>query len=401
MNTGFQKGKKIIETLKDNGYEAYFVGGYVRDFLLKRKTNDIDIATSAKPEQVQEIFPKVIPVGIEHGTVIVRMQGESFEVTTFREESSYSDFRHPDQVQFVHEIEKDLSRRDFTMNAIAMDETGNLFDPFNGQADLTNQQIRTVREPSLRFQEDPLRIMRAARFVSQLGFHVEPNSKKAMKEYGPLLANISIERIVQEFEKLLAGRFVERGLQLFFETRLASQIPVIQESGNIQDRIRALSKPLGHIRELLTLCHFLDDTIGIRVFGQKWKLSRHTQREAEQLVTATYYFQEHGLDAWMIYQLPASLDESFIRVLDVLNNHTISLDSVLEIRRQLPIKERKQLSINGTDLASWFPQKQKGPWIGMWTEAIEHAVVIGKQRNDKKKIKEWVLSHGEHPPTNY
>src|SRR5699024_609682 len=140
----FIDGKKVIIEIENNGHSAYFVGGCVRDLLLNRPIGDIDIATSALPEQIQAIFPQVIPVGIEHGTVIVRYNHVSYEVTTFRLDGEYSDQRHPDSVQFIDRIDEDLERRDFTINALAMDKKGKIIDLFAGKKDLARRMIRTV-----------------------------------------------------------------------------------------------------------------------------------------------------------------------------------------------------------------------------------------------------------------
>ncbi|QDP40439.1 CCA tRNA nucleotidyltransferase [Radiobacillus deserti] len=401
MSTSFQKGKQIIQRLKESGYDAYFVGGYVRDFLLERETNDIDIATSATPDEVKTVFPKVIPVGIEHGTVIVRIDGESFEVTTFREESNYTDFRHPDRVKFVTNIEQDLSRRDFTMNAIAMDDRGTLIDPFHGIEDLRSKSICTVRDPALRFQEDPLRIMRAVRFVSHLGFSIERNTKQAMEEYGSLLAKISIERVVQELEKLFSGLFVKKAIFDFWETDLMNQIPIMKDSEPIQERVRMLRIPLGNITEIVAFCGLVDSTHSVRRIVEEWKLSRQIRAEADHLVSAINSYKNSGVNDWMIYRLPSHLDQSLIRLVEVIMDDKIPNEIIRVIRNQLPIAERKQLTINGVDVAKWFPNKPKGPWLGQWMEAIEHAIVTRKIPNEKSKIKEWVASHGEHPPTNH
>src|SRR5699024_7269580 len=152
----FAPAIEVIEAIQNAGFQAYIVGGAVRDYLLNQPVHDIDLVTSARPEEIQAIFKSVIPVGIEHGTVIVRHLKQSFEVTTFRQEEGYSDFRHPDQVKFVDSIKTDLSRRDFTINAIAMTKDGLFIDPFNGLVDLNNRVIRSVCTPIERINEDPL-----------------------------------------------------------------------------------------------------------------------------------------------------------------------------------------------------------------------------------------------------
>ncbi|HRK99784.1 MAG TPA: CCA tRNA nucleotidyltransferase, partial [Trichococcus flocculiformis] len=176
----FQKAIPIIEAIERAGYEAYFVGGSVRDALLHLDISDVDIASSAMPEEIQRIFPITFDVGIQHGTVMVLHERETYEITTFRTESKYEKFRRPEKVEYVRSLQDDLKRRDFTINAIAIDRHGNIKDFFSGQEDLANKLIRAVGNPEERFREDALRMMRAARFVSQLDFEIEQATKEAI-----------------------------------------------------------------------------------------------------------------------------------------------------------------------------------------------------------------------------
>ena len=195
MNKAFRQGIEIIERLEENGHEAYFVGGFVRDTLMDRVIGDIDIATSATPEEIQAIFPKTVDVGAEHGTIIVvSSEEESYEVTTFRTDGNYTDNRHPDEVIFVKSLEEDLKRRDFTMNAIAMNKVGKILDPFDGEKDINRKVIRTVGKATDRFKEDALRMLRAVRFASQLSFSLEADTFLGIQKDKALLANVSIER---------------------------------------------------------------------------------------------------------------------------------------------------------------------------------------------------------------
>ena len=208
---------KVGKIFKDHGFQSYLVGGAVRDMLMGKKAHDWDIATDAKPEEVMGIFRKVIPTGIAHGTVTIHIFGHEIETTTFRTDGSYTDGRHPDSISFTKKIEDDLSRRDFTMNAIAADLlTGNLTDPFNGQEDIKNKIIRTVGSPFERFNEDGLRPVRAIRFASQLHFTIEENTLNALsgKEVLKKTASISPERFRDEFCKLLSTQEPSSGLKL-------------------------------------------------------------------------------------------------------------------------------------------------------------------------------------------
>ena len=200
-----EKVNKIIHLLQKNGYDAYAVGGCVRDSLLGRIPADWDITTSARPLEVKNLFKRTIDTGLQHGTVTVMMGKEGFEVTTYRIDGEYEDSRHPKEVIFTGKLEEDLKRRDFTINAMAYNDREGLVDVFGGAKDLENQIIRCVGDPSERFTEDALRIMRAVRFSAQLGFSIEEETKRAAGELAETLKKISAERIHTELVKLLVS----------------------------------------------------------------------------------------------------------------------------------------------------------------------------------------------------
>lgn len=213
--------KKFSLNLITAGFEAYLVGGAVRDIFLGKEASDWDIATNATPEQVSQLYKKVIPTGISHGTVTVLYKNEKIEVTTFRTEADYSDGRHPDKIEYAATIEEDLSRRDFTMNAIALSlEDGKIVDPFEGQIDIKNKIIRTCGNPDERFNEDGLRPIRAIRFASQLNFDIEEKTLEAIPKAINRTAQISIERFHDEFIKLLKSEKPSVGLKLLENTGL-------------------------------------------------------------------------------------------------------------------------------------------------------------------------------------
>ena len=226
--------KEILTVLSDAGFEAFVVGGCVRDALLGREPNDWDICTGAKPEEIIRLFSpsrRVVETGLKHGTVTVLMPDGEYELTTFRIDGSYSDHRHPDQVIFTSSLTEDLARRDFTMNAMAYSPKTGLADPFHGREDLAMGVIRCVGDPALRFEEDGLRIMRAIRFASVYGFPLEPNTEKAALEMRGLLKNISAERLQTEFRKLLTGDAAEEVL-LNYREIIAEVIPELRDGFN-------------------------------------------------------------------------------------------------------------------------------------------------------------------------
>ena len=195
----------ILESLQKAGYEAYVVGGCVRDALLGREPHDWDITTSALPTEVKNVFPRTVDTGLQHGTVTVLCGGTGYEVTTFRVDGVYEDGRHPKEVTFTPSLKEDLRRRDFTINAMAYNNASGLVDLFGGQQDLENGVVRAVGDPVQRFTEDALRIMRAIRFSAQLGYEIEPGTLKAAEILAPNLQKISSERIREELEKTLVS----------------------------------------------------------------------------------------------------------------------------------------------------------------------------------------------------
>lgn len=213
----------IIHTLEDAGFEAYAVGGCVRDSLLNRRPDDWDITTNALPQEVKALFHRTIDTGIQHGTVTVIIKGEGFEVTTYRIDGEYEDGRHPKEVSFTRNLEEDLKRRDFTINAMAYNHRAGIVDIFHGVEDLQKGVIRAVGNPVERFTEDALRMMRAVRFSAQLGYEVDMETKRAIQKLASTISKISAERIQVELIKLVKSPHPDR-MRLLYETGLTSFI---------------------------------------------------------------------------------------------------------------------------------------------------------------------------------
>lgn len=218
-----QNVKFIIDTITQAGYEAYAVGGCIRDSLLGREPEDFDITTSASPFVIKELFSRTVDTGIKHGTVTVLLQKESYEVTTYRIDGEYEDHRHPKEVIFTANLLEDLKRRDFTINAMAYNEESGLVDPFGGEKDLAGRIIRCVGNPVERFTEDALRMMRAVRFSAQLGYTIEKNTRKAIEQLAPSLHAISAERIQTELVKLAVSSHPSY-LRIAYETGITAII---------------------------------------------------------------------------------------------------------------------------------------------------------------------------------
>lgn len=265
-----EKAALLISQLESHGHEAFIVGGCVRDGLLGRAPNDWDICTSASPEEMKRCFSnlRVIETGLKHGTLTVLAEGEPFEITTYRIDGEYSDSRHPDQVLFTSDLREDLSRRDFTINAMAWHPQTGLVDPFGGARDLKRGSIRCVGKPEKRFREDALRIMRAVRFAGQLGFRVDAETERALYQCCPLLDKIAAERTRMELDKLLCGAAAEKALRDYREI-IAHFIPEIRPMFGLDQKnrhhiytvwehtLRAVSQIPDKL--LLRLCAFFHD----------------------------------------------------------------------------------------------------------------------------------------------
>lgn len=218
-----EKVNKILTALHDAGFEAFAVGGCVRDSMLGKVPNDWDITTSAHPEDVKRLFRRTVDTGIQHGTVTVMLGSEGFEITTYRIDGEYEDARHPKEVTFTSSLREDLRRRDFTINAMAYSPQNGLIDYFDGLTDLRRGVIRAVGDPEERFREDALRIMRAVRFSAQLGYHIEENTRRAVQDMAPNLSKISAERIASELTRLLVSPHPEE-LRTMAETGITAVI---------------------------------------------------------------------------------------------------------------------------------------------------------------------------------
>ncbi|WP_414838437.1 CCA tRNA nucleotidyltransferase [Carnobacterium sp. TMP28] len=398
-NLLFTKALPIITEIKKAGYEAYFVGGCVRDALLNKEINDVDLATSAFPAEIKAIFSKTIDVGIEHGTVMVLRNDETYEVTTFRTESTYQDFRRPDQVVFVRSLKEDLKRRDFTVNALAMTEDGEIIDYFDGVNDLTNGLIKAVGSPKERFFEDALRMMRGVRFVSQLDFNMDSETKKAIFLHRALLAKIAVERIQVEFMKLLLGEGRQKGLNLFIESALYSYCPGLAEyqkellyfASLKNDQNHKLPSPVAAWTLLLfTLEKHEED---VDSFLRAWKCSKKMIQQVKIALKALTLRVKQPLDPLLLYQSGYAIILEVEELLLFLDKPA-DLTRLEELLNQLPIKDKKEMTVSGFDLVAYF-NKSPGKWLGEALDKIEIAIVLGDVANEKEVILSWLSEANE------
>lgn len=356
--TYYEAGMEILKTLEKEGFEAYFVGGFVRDYLLHVTTNDIDITSSATPHEIKSIF-KTKPIGEKFGTVLVYYDEYCFEVTTFRQDTVYNDNRHPDGVIFTRDVMVDIKRRDFTINALLWDANGKINDYCDGLNDIKNKIIRAIGNPYQRFEEDALRILRAFSFVSKLGFDIEEETKKAIFKAKKSLLNISSERIVLEMKKITSGKYREKAFALIRELE-------------VHKELRDLEKPIlnyvGSLKQLFVLSYYYNGFI-----SDFWKLSIKNMK---------------------IYEKAAEmLKKGFSSYDFVINGYEVSKlayemyhNDFMECYMALPIKTISDIVVKGKDL-NCYVEKEK---ISEVLKKIAYEIVNGKIRNDKQEILEEV-----------
>lgn len=407
----FREAFRLVEELEGAGYQAYVVGGSVRDAMLGRPVHDVDIATSATPAEVQRLFPRTVATGLKYGTVTVVTGRYTFEVTTFRREGPYGDARHPDFVQFAADVTDDLARRDFTINAMAVDFRGVVTDPFDGQKDLQRKVIRCVGDPRERFREDALRMLRAARFAAQLGFDVSPATIDAIKAERKGLAKLAVERITGELHKILSAVEPGRALRLLWSACLIEEIAALflnrfpaspprnqlasleaetdvylrwilflrlcgVKSSEAQRVCRELKLPRKWTRELSLLWRE----------GEKWSNGLMSNADVRRTVFA------HGLKRSLrIVRLAYRFGRLSRREEQLWRRRFRHADW------EMPLDDPSQLALDGRALMQ-ISGREPGPWIGRVLDTLLDKVVSGEVINHPSRLeKEWRL-HGPHAP---
>lgn len=387
------KVKQIISRLEKADYEAYAVGGCVRDSILKRSPEDWDITTSAKPEEVKRLFSTTIDTGLQHGTVTVVIEKEGFEVTTFRLDGDYTDGRHPDRVAFTSSLTEDLRRRDFTINAMAYSEKTGLIDEFDGERDLEDGVIRAVGEAKERFSEDALRMLRAIRFAGQLNFKIEEKTFDAIKELSSNISKVSVERIAKELEKLLLSGNPEY-IALVYETGIfsviAPEVAMLFENCEISASIKALSRAsFPEKKELyqIRLAIFLEGLGADKVAKllKRLKLDNDTINTVKKLLELSLREVENNET-----DMRRTVKEAGHKMMPLL----------LEMRRAKGLKDNKELyqtvidngyctsiselNINGKDLMdAGIP---KGALIGSTLERLLELVIEKPELNTRESL---------------
>lgn len=406
----------IIQRLREHHFEAVFVGGAVRDTVLGFTIKDVDIATSARPEQVLELFERCIPTGLQHGTITVLHNDMTYEVTTFREESAYEAFRKPESVQYITDLDGDLLRRDFTMNAMALTATGDLHDPYNGLLDIQKRKIRCVGDADARFQEDALRMLRAVRFIAVYGFAPTSETWRALLRHRPLMKYIALERVHAELDKMLAGSSPQRalryvtasGLLLHLKEQLPAEVANQLQQFDSQVRNENWNK-------LFSKLHLLNDVdlrwaaIGIianlsldnvqqvlrimRFSNLRFKsITTIMSIQKEMLVEVIRSHEKQLQKCWtaIIIRYGKRSAAEWLEVASVLptaeDNILPSVIRQLEsYMSSLSITTLKQLKVNGKQLAQHL-ERAAGPWISELLSRLLLAVAVGEIQNEQMNL---------------
>ncbi|ABQ49310.1 polynucleotide adenylyltransferase [Staphylococcus aureus A6224] len=392
----FEQARPILEQIQDNGFEAYYVGGSVRDYVMGRNIHDIDITTSATPDEIESIFSHTIPVGKEHGTINVVFNDENYEVTTFRAEEDYVDHRRPSGVTFVRDLYEDLQRRDFTMNAIAMDTAYKLYDYFDGQQDINNRIIRTVGIAEERFQEDALRMIRCLRFQSQLSFDIAMETFEAMRTQMADIKFLSIERIVIELTKLMRGINVEESFNHLKSLKAFNYMPYFEQLDMNQINV---TEPI----DLELLIAIVSVKFDINYSLKPLKLSNRQVKDINQyiqIMNALPSIITKEQLKMFVYDYDTNLIKNVMVAADVLKANDIqgheplivNLQTIDETLHRLPMHNRKDMMVNGGVLMAHLNAKS-GPWLKDVLRQIEIAIVTGKVSNEETEILKWVDNH--------
>jgi tRNA nucleotidyltransferase (CCA-adding enzyme) len=436
-----KSAQTVLKQLEDAGYAAFLVGGYIRDSLLNRPVKDIDIATSAKPEEVLALFPKVVPTGLKHGTVTVLTGGFSFEVTTFRTESEYEEHRRPSEVIFVNDIVADLTRRDFTINAMAQDRQGKLIDPFGGQQDLSAGILRCVGDAELRFREDALRLLRCVRFAAEYRLQIEPDTWLALHANARLLKHIAMERVRAELVRIVGGRHPQDGFRLLADSRLLRFTKVKLHGGfadwtpaDLPERLNRLTELPQELRWLLVAKL---SNLTAEEAEREWRQLTFSQAEIKQVTaflsfdrylltprpdeklplaytfkTGVLYYGKEAAEAWLtimaIYATDAEAEAGnddqtgtaqAYQQLNTAGNHLVhnALSAGCAWIGEMPVLTVPELNISGQDVQAAL-KRPAGPWLGRILRTLLRETACGDLANTKPVLLERAAVLADQEP---
>ena len=385
---GFKIPKYVAEVLSSltaAGYAACLVGGCVRDLLQGRRPHDWDVCTSALPEETTAVFPRTRPTGLRHGTVTILVGGHGVEVTTFRAEGGYSDHRHPDRVTFVRDLACDLSRRDFTVNAMALDASGRLTDLFGGQEDLRQGVIRCVGNAEQRFEEDALRMLRALRFSARFGFGIEADTMAALRAKAPLAAALAPERVRAELEQILLSPrpelfalAIETGLLNTWLYPAAGDVRLLRRIGRLPKQARVRWSALAIVLARAGAIPSLED------FFLELRMDNHTIRTAAICSNLLWRDAPNTPAGWkrQLRRFGAEAVEDAARCRDALyggNSHA----ALLAVLRDGECWSLRELAVGGADLAALG---LRGPALGQTLDRLLDHVIEHPEDNERERL---------------
>lgn len=354
--------EKTLKKIIDNGHKAYVVGGYPRDLLLNRKSVDIDICTSATPRELKEIFPDLIMPKICYGSVTIFVNKLRFEITTFRTEKKYQNFRKPSKIEYTDDLLLDLKRRDFTINTICIDKDGSIIDLLSSRCDIDSRLIKMVGDPKKRLKEDVLRILRAIRFATILNFQLDKELEKHIIKYGHLLSNLSYERKKDELDKIFASKNSKYGIELILRTGLDKHLE------------------LSNLENVVITSSIIGIWAQIDVLG-KYNFNSHDYNTIVKINEMT----KKEFNSENIYKYGLYISSLAAEIVGIERR------KVTKIHSELPIRSRKDINITGNDI-SFLLKISPGPYIKEIITDLESLIISYKIQNNKEVIKDYILS---------
>jgi len=371
----------VLRILKNNGYEAYIVGGAVRDQLLKRNISDIDITTNAKPYQVSKLFDAK-PTGIKYGTVTVFFRKESFEITTYRIDGPYQDSRHPDQVTFAQTVIEDVKRRDFTINGLLMDEELKIYDYVDGMSDIQSKFIRAIGDPYLRFSEDAIRMLRAIYFQSKLGFQITKETREAIYDLRDKLQSVAMERVLLELVKILKEKHLKLALKTMITTEVHKMLPGLEKG--IEYIVTLDEMPFVDV--FFTICF----TLNKGIVPSKWPFSN--KQKHRYLTAAKLANKKTEFNALDLYEYGIDLCLLASRVNYMLKRERLMQNELMETYKNLPIQSELDLKLKPYDMME-ITNKKAGAWLKEMQNQMVLAILNKEIENNQEALRAYLIKH--------
>jgi len=355
---------KLIKTIEENGYQAYIVGGFVRDKILGISSNDIDICTSARPSDIRNIFPNSCLPNEDYGSVTVIIKNIRFEITTFRKEITYLNNRKPIEFEYINDLLEDLNRRDFTINTLCMDKDGNVIDLLDGNSDIKKREINTVGDSYLKFSQDALRILRAVRFATILDFKLSDDVKKAIIKSKKYIKKLYFKRKKEELNKIFTSIHVKYGVKLLLELGLDKELQL----------------------DNLSKVECFDDIIGIWAQLNVENIYPFSKNEKDIMYNIKKVLELNNLDPLVLYRYGLYVN-SIAADLKGIDRKIIT-----KKYNELPIKDRSEILVDGKEIMKIL-DTNPGKYLRKIIDNIEEEIVKGNLSNNKKEIENYILNH--------